>query len=157
MIGKEFEKDEEIIEFNAKGNHIVTLNKTEKHKSYYLPVFNPKIIQVKPVAQRSDGFEDWVMASWDKKALMDIRKVPVFDVELKYVQNTDLEDLHLPKVAPKLAPKQRNAIELAIKEGYYNFPRKIDLEQMAIISKVKRQTFQENLRKAENKILSNSQ
>jgi len=40
-----------------------------------------------------------------------------------------------------------------VKKGYYNFPRKIDLEKLANLSKVKRQTFQENLRRAEKKLV----
>ena len=54
---------------------------------------------------------------------------------------------------PKLSPKQKEAVELAVKEGYYNYPRKIDLEGLAKLSKVKRQTYQENLRRAEKKLV----
>jgi len=42
---------------------------------------------------------------------------------------------------------------LAVKQGYYNFPREIYLDELAKISRVKRQSYQENLRKAERKII----
>ncbi len=42
---------------------------------------------------------------------------------------------------------------MAVKEGYYDYPRKIYLEKLAQISRVKRQSFQENLRRAEKKLV----
>jgi predicted DNA binding protein len=44
-------------------------------------------------------------------------------------------------------------LNIAIKNGYYNFPRKNDLNKLSKIAKVSKQTFQENLRKAENKLI----
>jgi predicted DNA binding protein len=49
--------------------------------------------------------------------------------------------------------KQKQAMNLAIKNGYYNYPRKTNLDNLAKIAKVSKQTFQENLRKAENKLI----
>ena len=150
---KDLKKEKVIKKLEQKGNYIFTLNEESLQKQYYSPVFNPKIIQVKPVAQRTDGYEDWELASWDKEILMKIIDVPVFDVELKSVEESKLSDIFLPQIYPKLSARQREAIELAVKSGYYNYPRRIHLEKLADISKVKRQTFQENLRKAEKKLI----
>ena len=78
---------------------------------------------------------------------------PVFEVELIYIKETKLADIFLPHSYPRLSPKQKEAIELAVKQGYYQYPRKIDLEKLAEIAKVKRQTYQENLRRAEKKLI----
>jgi len=150
---RDLKKEKSIKKLEKKGNYIFTLNKEPLKKQYYFPAFDPKIIYVKPVAQRSDGFEDWEVASWDKKTLMKIMEIPVFNVELKSIQKTKLSDIFLPHIYPRLSPKQKEAIELAVKSGYYEFPRKIDLEGLAKISKVKRQTYQENLRRAEMKLI----
>ena len=150
---KDLKKEKVIKKLEQKGNYIFTLNEESLQKQYYSPVFNPKIIQVKPVAQRTDGYEDWELASWDKEILMKIIDVPVFDVELKSVEESKLSDIFLPQIYPKLSARQREAIELAVKSGYYNYPRRIHLEKLADISKVKRQKFQENLRKAEKKLI----
>jgi predicted DNA binding protein len=146
-------KIKSIKKFEQKGDYIFTLNEESVEKQYYSPVFDPRIIQIKPVAQRADGFEDWELASWDKETLMKIMKVSVFDVNLKYIKQTKLSDIFLPQIYPKLAPKQKEAIELAIKNGYYQYPRKIKLEKLAEITKITRQTYQENLRKAEEKLI----
>ena len=61
--------------------------------------------------------------------------------------------MRITSIYPKLAQKQKEAIELAVKHNYYDYPRKIDLEGLAKIAKVKRQTLQENLRRAEKKLV----
>jgi predicted DNA binding protein len=150
---RDLKKENSIKEIEQKGNYIFTLNEEPMEKQYYTSVFDPRIIQVKPVVQRTDGYEDWEIASWDKETLMNIVKVPVFRVKIKSIQQEKLGDIFLPHIYPKLSPRQREAVELAVKEGYYEYPRKIDLERLGRISKVKRQTYQENLRRAEKKLI----
>lgn len=150
---KDLKKEKSIKKLEQKGNYVFTLNKEPLEKQYYSPVFDPKIIQVRPVVQRSDGYENWEIASWDRESLMKITKVPVFDVEIKSIKETKLSDIFFPHIFPKISTKQKEAIELAIKNGYYEYPRKITLEKLAKIAKVKRQTFQENLRRAEKKLI----
>ncbi len=150
---KNFKKEKSIKELDRAGNYLFTLNEELINKEYYTSVFDPKIIQVKPVIQRSDGYEDWELASFDRKILIEITKIPVFEVKLKSIEQTTIKDIFIPKINPELSEKQRESIELAVKSGYYDFPRKIYLEQLARLSKVKRQSYQENLRKAERKII----
>ena len=50
--------------------------------------------------------------------------------------------------------KQEAALRLAIAKGYYSWPKKVKLEEMADASGVKRVTFQNHLRKAEAKALN---
>ena len=49
--------------------------------------------------------------------------------------------------------QQKQAIELAIKNGYYNVPRKTSVEKLAKLSKLSFSTFQVHLRKAEEKLI----
>mgnify|MGYP001609558062 CR=1 FL=1 len=150
---KDLKKEKSIKKLEQKDNYIFTLNEEPLEKQYYTPVFDPKIIHVRPVAQRSDGYEDWEIASWDRDALIKITEVPVFEVEIKSIKETKVSDIFFPHIFPKLSPKQKYAIELAVKNNYYGYPRRIDLEKLAKIAKVKRQTFQENLRRAEKKLI----
>lgn len=150
---RDLKKEKSIKKLEQRGNYIFTLNEEPIEKQYYSPVFDPKIIQIKPVAQRADGFEDWELACWGKETLMKIMNVPVFEIELIYIKQTKLSGIFLPHIYPKLSPKQKEAIELAVKHGYYQYPRKINLEKLAEISGVKRQTYQENLRRAERKLI----
>jgi hypothetical protein len=56
-------------------------------------------------------------------------------------------------VAPKITVKQRKALELAVHGGYYDYPRKITLEDLAKQMGVSYATYQAHLRKAEQKLL----
>jgi predicted DNA binding protein len=56
-------------------------------------------------------------------------------------------------VLPKLTNKQKQALDLAMKYDYYEYPRKIKLEKLAKFMKISLSTYQAHLRKAERKIL----
>jgi len=52
-----------------------------------------------------------------------------------------------------MTQKQIDALTLACKEGYYISPRKVTTEQLAKRSGTTRATYEEHLRKAENKVI----
>jgi len=148
---KELKRDKSAIRIEIFGDYVTTLN--IRKEEIYSPAFDPKIIRNKPVVQRADGWEDWELACWDKAVLTKVLQIPTFRIKNLSIRNLPLKDIFLPKIYPKLSLKQKEALELAVKEGYYNFPRKLDLEDLAKIAKVKRQTYMENLRRAENKLI----
>ncbi|MFA5953019.1 MAG: helix-turn-helix domain-containing protein [Candidatus Pacearchaeota archaeon] len=150
----DFRKISKTLKCEVKGSQIFTFNYlTSKNLKKFFAVFNPELIYVKPVVQRADGYEDWELACWDKKPLMEIMKIPDFDMKLISIEWKKGFDIFLPRIQSKIPEKQKQAMNLAIKNGYYNYPRKINLDELARITKVSKQTFQENLRKAENKII----
>ncbi len=149
----DLKRDRSFEKIEVKGDHILTLNIIKNAKHKYSAAFDPQLIYVKPWSVQPDGHEYWEVACWDKQPLMEITKIKDFVVEIKSIKQTKMVDFFIPQLHPKLPPKQKEAIELAVKEGYYNFPKKVDLEQLAKISKVKRQTYQENLRRAEKKLV----
>ena len=51
--------------------------------------------------------------------------------------------------------KQMDALLTAYRNGYYRFPRKVDVKALAAKRKVPRTTFHEHLQKAESKIITN--
>ena len=59
----------------------------------------------------------------------------------------------LGSVFQELTAKQVDAIATALESGYYQVPKKISTEQLALKVKVPRTTFEEHLRKAESKVL----
>ena len=69
------------------------------------------------------------------------------------LSKSKLVDVYFPMLFPKIPEKQKKAIELAHKRGYYSYPKKIELRDLAKESGVSTPTFQENLRKAEIKLL----
>ena len=151
---KEFKKDKSLKKIEVDGNQIITLNVlTKRDHSVYSSVFDKKIIYTKPVIQHIDGFETWELASWDKGTLMKIMDIPDFEMEILSIKKIDGVNLFLPQIQPNISEKQMDSMKLAIREGYYNFPRKTDLNKLSVKAEVSKQTFQENLRKAENKLV----
>ncbi|MCW3977416.1 MAG: helix-turn-helix domain-containing protein [Candidatus Bathyarchaeota archaeon] len=53
----------------------------------------------------------------------------------------------------ELTEKQIDALLTAYRHGYYNLPRDADVQTIALKEKVPRTTFQEHLKKAENKVV----
>ena len=54
-----------------------------------------------------------------------------------------------------ITTKQMDALMTAYRNGYYRFPRKVDVKALAAKRKVPRTTFHEHLQKAESKIITN--
>lgn len=131
----------------------INLGRKGEHVMLYR---NQQIFFVKPTINHFDGHEYWEVASWNKKALqefiIELRKHMGVCRILKLVQ-VPLADVYFPQVLPALSKHQKQALELAHHQGYYSYPRKINLQKLAKIAHVGVSTFQEHLRKAELKIL----
>ncbi|MBN1156194.1 helix-turn-helix domain-containing protein [Candidatus Woesearchaeota archaeon] len=54
-----------------------------------------------------------------------------------------------------LTDKQLSALQIALSNNYYAWPRTIGLDELSRLAHLKRRTFQENLRKAEAKVFPN--
>ena len=111
---------------------------------------------VKPVIIDTQGYEHWEIASHRKEELMNfIKKVkPLADeFELLSMKNTALQNIYFPKVMPQLTALQKLALELAIKEGYYEAPKKTSLRTLAKLMGISLATYQKHLQKAESKVI----
>jgi len=56
----------------------------------------------------------------------------------------------------RLTDRQYEVVERALEEGYFEWPREIDSEEMAETMEISRATFLEHLRKAQAKLLSDA-
>ena len=61
--------------------------------------------------------------------------------------------MSLLSILPNLSEKQKIAMDLAIKSGYYDFPKKIRLVELAKEMRIAYSTFQAHLKKAEQKLI----
>lgn len=59
----------------------------------------------------------------------------------------------LSSVTGELTPRQLEALLLAVREGYYETPRRVEADELATRLGIGRSTFQEHLRKAERALL----
>ncbi len=152
----DLKKHEKVIEFEKEEDRILTLI-AEEEKFYEL-LYNPELYMPSPVLIK-EGYEYWSIASWNREILeqliTEIEKwsMKLHDFQLLQLSKGNLKEIYFPKILPVLPEKQKRAFEIAINNGYYKFPRKINLIKLAKVMKVSTQTFHEHLRKAESKLL----
>jgi predicted DNA binding protein len=119
--------------------------------------YTQRMFFTKPVFVDDEGFEYWEVASHDRavlNAFLNSVKSQKYEyVELLQLRNIKLDSIYFPAIAPYLTSKQKDAFELAIKEGYYEIPKRADLRELAKLMKVSTATYQEHLRRAEAKII----
>lgn len=152
---RDLKNDKNVIKLERKGDMFFLLEKAEvKAVAFY----TPKIIFIKPVLINSQGYETWMIGSWEKEEISKFinnveKKIKDFKL-LKFYQ-TSINNVFFPKLMPDLTEKQKRAIELAIEEGYYKSPRRIDLRKLAKIMGISLATYEQHLRVAEEKLIPN--
>lgn len=161
MFGEKSNK-EKFIKDLKKEKGVLHLEKTEDFFIAQIieplklrPMYNPQIINIKPVIIDEKGYNHWTIGSWDREELMNFVNI----VEREYggqlisINQQKITNFSIISMQPELTQNQRRAMELAIDKKYYDYPRKIGLKNLAKMMKVSYSTFQAHLRKAEQKII----
>ena len=118
--------------------------------------FSRKMFFVKPVVIDENGYEYWEIASYKREELNKfIKKVEPLceEFELESIKNEKLNKIYFPKILPLLTDLQKQALEIAIRNGYYQIPKKTSLRKLAKVMKISLATFQAHLQKAESKVM----
>ncbi len=98
---------------------------------------------------RPDGSVEWTLAFTGREALTQLLdRLKLEKVDVKILRLTSVADIET------LTARQRNIVEIALEEGYFDYPRRITLRQLASKVGVSASTVSEVLRRAEKKILS---
>jgi predicted DNA binding protein len=144
-------KDKTIKKFTIKGDQVFVLIEGDDNIAN---VFDASLFFIKPVVANK-GYEYWELGSWERKSLTEFydRVKNVAKIEILQLKK-QTPAVFVQQAIPKLTEKQRKAIELAHEFGYYSYPRKISVEELAKKAKTPRTTFQEHLRKAEAKMMN---
>ena len=98
---------------------------------------------------KPDGTTEWTVAFTGREALTEL-------LERLKGEQVDVKILRLTSVAnvESLTSHQRSIVEVALEEGYFDYPRKVTLRALAKKVGVSASTVSEVLRRAEKKILS---
>src|SRR4030042_831033 len=155
---KELKKDRRIKELDIRGDIITVLinySLKEINKAELEFFYNSSLIHVEPVLNSSDGFEYWKVGSFEKAKL----KLVIEAAEKKHngkllsMTKTRLDNFSLISLTPKISEQQKKVILAAFKNGYYFYPRKIEIKKLADTLDISYSTCQEHLRKAEIALL----
>jgi len=153
---RDLKKDSRVTKVEINHDLIMFVEKRSSEEPEYQAFRSTEIMGVKPVyCNPEDGFEYWSIAAWDKKHISKFLKEisKIGKAKLVSIQKMNLQDLYHFHISPKLTSKQKQALDLALKFGYYTIPRKVELDELGKRMKITRQAFSEHLRKAEIKLL----
>jgi len=148
----DIKRDKRLINIDQKDNFmVVELKQHISNKG----LFAPGIFHTKPVLVNEKGEYFFEIGSWDKNKLVSLINNYKKDLgaEILSLKRIESPKIDLFRFYPKLTSKQRECLDLAIKEGYYSYPRKITLKKLSEIKKVSYSTFQFHLQNAEKKIM----
>jgi len=149
---KNIKTDKRVLNFQANGDFLLL---QIREKVIFDPIYNHKIIHLEPVYIREDGSEIWTLGSWCKNELtkfVNLVEKTHRGILLKF-KRENITDFSILSVQPRLTSKQRKAMELAVEKGYYNYPKNVELNDLAKLMGVSYSTYHAHLRKAEQRLL----
>ena len=156
----ELKKDKRIKEIDAKNDVLTVLinySLKEINQADLETFYDPALIHIEPVLNSEDGREYWVIGSYEKEKLSKLidSATRLHEGQLLSMVNVKLDNFSLISLTPKISEQQKKIILAAFKHGYYSYPRKIEIKELAKILGISYSTCQEHLRKAEIALLPN--
>lgn len=117
-----------------------------------------------PPTIHRQGWEHYSVIAFDEGDVRALIRDLESDRDIDVLSKTAIEEQQIPHsmLAPvdqlfeNLTDRQLAALRLALESGYYEQPRKTSLRELAKRTSVARSTYEEHLRKAENKLLTNA-
>mgnify|MGYP000501254458 CR=1 FL=1 len=117
-----------------------------------------------PPTVHRHGWEQYNLIAFDEGDIAALHADLEADREIDVVSKTGLAESQVPhnllmpmdRLFGDLTDRQLAALQIALEEGYYEQPRGSSIAELADQSTVARATFEEHLRKAENKLVSNA-
>jgi predicted DNA binding protein len=152
-IVKDARKQPELVKMEIKNDFAIIVIK----QPLFTEVFwDPRIIRPTPtIVNYKEKKHTWDLACFDKKILMKVYGYAkkFLGAEMLKLKQEKISNISITKLLPELTKKQKQALEIAINNGYYDYPKKINMETLAKIMKVSYSTYQAHLKKAEGQIL----
>lgn len=149
---REFKKSPETVKFEISGDFTINIT---RQPLFTEPVYDPEIIRPNPVIIQKDGYHIWDLASFNRKALekvLDFAEKHLGAQVLKF-REEKISNINFTKLLPELTDNQKKAMEIALNNGYYKYPKEINMEALAKKQGISYSTYQAHLKKAESKIL----
>ncbi len=129
------------------------IERFEEHNCLYQP----------PTIHRH-GWEHYTVIAFEEASIRAVYEDLESDRDIEVLSKTGLEETQIPHtmLAPVdtlfdgLTERQLDALRLALDNDYYEQPRQASVNDLAAQTAVARSTFEEHLRKAENKLVKNA-
>ncbi|MBU1322323.1 MAG: helix-turn-helix domain-containing protein [Nanoarchaeota archaeon] len=149
---KDLKKADEVVNLEVKNDLIISQVKDPKELE---PAYTTNILNLEPVLIDAKGNNFYTIGSWKREELNKFLSFldKNYEANILKVEKKIISNFYLINLRPELTKRQKKAIELAIREGYYNYPRKTSVKKLAKMSKISFSAFHAHLRKAEQKLL----
>lgn len=146
------------------GLHVVTQSCLCSLEEPIIDRFEEYNCLYQPPTIHRQGWEHYSVIAFDEGDVRALIQDLESDRDIDVLSKTAITNQEIPHsmLAPvdqlfeDLTDRQLAALRLALENGYYEQPRKTSLRELAEQTSVARSTFEEHLRKAENKLLTNT-
>lgn len=146
------------------GLHVVTQSCLCSLEDSIIERFEAHNCLYQPPTIHRQGWEHYTVIAFDESDVRALLHDLETDRDIEVLSKTAITEQQIPHsmLAPvdqlfeNVTERQLAALRLALECGYYEQPRKTSLRELAEQTAVARSTYEEHLRKAENKILTNA-
>lgn len=146
------------------GLHVVTQSCLCSLEGSIIERFEEYNCLYQPPTIHRQGWEHYTVIAFDESDVRALLHDLEADRDIEVLSKTAITEQQIPHsmLAPvdqlfeDVTERQLAALRLALESGYYEQPRKTSLRELADQTAVARSTYEEHLRKAENKLLTNA-
>ncbi|WP_254529050.1 helix-turn-helix domain-containing protein [Natrinema gelatinilyticum] len=146
------------------GLHVVTQSCLCSLEDAIIDRFEEYNCLYQPPTIHRQGWEHYSVIAFDESDVRALMQDLEADRDIEVLSKTAITEQQIPHsmLAPvdqlfeDVTERQMAALRLALESGYYEQPRKTSLRELAEQTAVARSTYEEHLRKAENKLLTNA-
>jgi len=146
------------------GLHVVTQSCLCSLEDSIIERFEEFNALYQPPTIHRQGWEHYTVIAFDESDVRALLQDLEDDRDIEVLSKTAITEQQIPHsmLAPvdqlfeDVTERQMAALRLALESGYYEQPRKTSLRDLADQTAVARSTYEEHLRKAENKLLTNA-
>ncbi len=150
---KDAKKQPELVKLEIKNDFAILIT---KQPLFTEPVYDPRIIRPTPVIINcNEKKHTWNLASFERELLMKVFGFAkkFLNAELMKLKDEKISNISITHLLPELTSKQKEALGIAINNGYYDYPKKVKMEKLAEMMGVSYSTYQQHLKKAEGAIM----
>jgi predicted DNA binding protein len=146
------------------GLHVVTQSCLCSLEDSIIQRFEEYNCLYQPPTVHRHGWEHYTVIAFDERDVRALLSDLESDRDVEVRSKTELAEEQLPHsmLAPVdqlfdgVTDRQRAALRLALERGYFEQPRNVSIRELADQTDVARSTYEEHLRKAQNKLLTNA-
>ena len=146
------------------GLHVVTQSCLCSLEDSIIERFEAHNCLYQPPTVHRQGWEHYTVVAFDEADVRALFRGLEADRDVEVLSKTSVSERRVPhsmltpvdQLFEDVTDRQLAALRLALESGYYEQPRKTSLRELADRTSVARSTYEEHLRKAENKLLTNA-